>query len=275
MIIDGRAIASDILLRVHNEVATLGRELVVRAVVMNAIPATESYLRTKSARAQEAGMKMQIVQMPSDATTENVIQAVQNDAPDAVIVQLPLPPNVDSDAIINSIPLEKDADVLSTQAYENFVQQPPDALLPPVVSAIQEVLERANVNVKGKRAVVVGNGKLVGLPASVWLTAQGANVTTFTRDTFTPDSLKDADLVVSGAGSPHLITPDMLKNGMVLIDAGTSESNGALAGDADPSCASVASLFTPVPGGMGPIAVACLFKNVAELHLRKTQKSVH
>jgi methylenetetrahydrofolate dehydrogenase (NADP+)/methenyltetrahydrofolate cyclohydrolase len=77
--------------------------------------------------------------------------------------------------------------------------------------------------------------------------------------------LKSADIVVSGAGVPHLIKPEMLRQGVVLIDAGTSESDGALAGDADPACAEVASVFTPVPGGVGPIAVACLFRNVLRL----------
>jgi methylenetetrahydrofolate dehydrogenase (NADP+)/methenyltetrahydrofolate cyclohydrolase len=79
-----------------------------------------------------------------------------------------------------------------------------------------------------------------------------------------------ADIIVSGAGSPHLITPDLLKEGVVLIDAGTSESGGVIAGDADPSCASKCSLFTPVPGGVGPLAVACLFENAVTLVERTT-----
>jgi methylenetetrahydrofolate dehydrogenase (NADP+)/methenyltetrahydrofolate cyclohydrolase len=84
-------------------------------------------------------------------------------------------------------------------------------------------------------------------------------------------SLRGADLIVSGAGSPHLVKPDMLKEGVVLIDAGTSESGGAIVGDADPACADKCSLFTPVPGGVGPLAVACLFDNVVTLAERTTK----
>jgi 5,10-methylene-tetrahydrofolate dehydrogenase/methenyl tetrahydrofolate cyclohydrolase len=270
MIIDGRAIASDIVSKVKSDSASLGHEIVVRAVVMSPTSATESYLRMKSERAHEAGMQLDVVRVADDAGTEEVINAVRAAGADCVIVQLPLPPHIDTQAVVDSIPVEQDADVLSTAAYENFTQQKTDSLLPPVVGAIQEILEHAEVALAGKQVAIVGNGKLVGQPAAIWLKAQGADVRVFTRDTFTHDSLKFADIVISGTGSPHLIEPSMLKSGVVLIDAGTSESNGSLAGDADPSCADVASVFTPVPGGVGPVAVACLFKNAAQLvHLRK------
>jgi methylenetetrahydrofolate dehydrogenase (NADP+)/methenyltetrahydrofolate cyclohydrolase len=275
MIIDGRAIASDILEKVRKDVLAIGRPLIVRAVVMSPNSATESYLRTKSARAEDAGMKMEVVRMLDDATTEDVLGAVTNSGADAIIVQLPLPELMNTELIVDEIPIEKDADVLSRFAYEQFVYRKEDALLPPVVGAIKEVLERSKVEIAGKKAVTIGSGKLVGLPASVWLEEMGADISVLTRATFTREALANADIIICGAGSPHLIQPDMLKKGVVLIDAGTSESNGALVGDADPACADIASVFTPVPGGMGPIAVACLFKNVAELYLRKSQKSVH
>jgi methylenetetrahydrofolate dehydrogenase (NADP+)/methenyltetrahydrofolate cyclohydrolase len=175
---------------------------------------------------------------------------------------------MDTDFIVNAIPLEKDADVLSQLAYEAFEKSVQPSLLPPVVGAIKEVFDRHAIDPTGKQTVIVGNGKLVGLPASVWLQSLGADVIVLTRNTFSEEVIRDADIVISGAGAPHLIKPDMLKEGVVLIDAGTSESNGAIAGDADPACADVASIFTPVPGGMGPIAVACLFKNAAALALR-------
>jgi methylenetetrahydrofolate dehydrogenase (NADP+)/methenyltetrahydrofolate cyclohydrolase len=273
MIIDGRAIAADILTSAKNELADFGRELVVRAVVVQPTGATESYLRVKSARAQDAGMRMEVVQLPDTASTEDVCAAVLAPGADSVIVQLPLPQSIDTRLVLDSIPREKDADVLSQAAYEyfesgQFKSGAADALLPPVVGAIKEVLARANVSIAGKYVVVVGRGRLVGLPASVWLKAEGAGVHVITRETDNLADLKNADIIVSGAGVPHLITPDLVKEGVVIIDAGTSESNGAIAGDAHPDCASVASVFTPVPGGMGPIAVACLFQNAATLALR-------
>jgi methylenetetrahydrofolate dehydrogenase (NADP+)/methenyltetrahydrofolate cyclohydrolase len=283
MIIDGRAIASDILARVRNELTSAsnhrgetsmiadGSELVVRAVVVQPTGATESYLRVKSARAEDAGMRMEIVQLPDTATTEEVRAAVLAPGADSVIVQLPLPASIDTRVVLDAIPLDKDADVLSQKSYEHFESGALDALLPPVVGAIKEVLARTNTTLVGKRVVVVGRGRLVGQPASVWLAAQGADVHVITRESENLSELASADIIVSGAGVPHLITPDLVKEGVVLIDAGTSESNGAIAGDAHPDCASVASVFTPVPGGMGPIAVACLFQNVSTLVLRMHQ----
>jgi len=266
-LVDGRAIASDIVAKAKFAIAPLGRELVVRAVVMSPTGATDSYLRMKSARAEDAGMRMEVVRMADDATDQEVMAAVQAPGADAVIVQLPLPPTVTTSLILDEIPLEKDADVLSRAAYENFAYHKSEALLPPVVAAIKEVLARGGVEIAGKRAVILGSGKLVGQPASVWLEEMGADITVLTRKSESLADLAHADIVILGAGSPHLVKPDMLKKGVVLIDAGTSESGGAIVGDADPACSEVASIFTPVPGGMGPIAVACLFQNAAKLAL--------
>jgi methylenetetrahydrofolate dehydrogenase (NADP+) / methenyltetrahydrofolate cyclohydrolase len=143
------------------------------------------------------------------------------------------------------------------------------------VGAVQKILAYGNVVVAGKRAVVVGAGFLVGEPVAIWLAQQGAEVEVFTVESKPEDlvaALGTADIVVSGAGSPHLIKQGMLKDGVVLIDAGTSESSGQIVGDADPACAAKCSLFTPVPGGIGPVAVACLFENTVTLAERVAGK---
>jgi methylenetetrahydrofolate dehydrogenase (NADP+)/methenyltetrahydrofolate cyclohydrolase len=266
MIVDGKQIADEILGAARTRVAELGRTPVVRAVTVSPNTATASYLRVKAARATDAGMTLEIKDLLATATTADVIRAVEEEGADAVIVQLPLPSEIDTQATLDAIPLHKDADVLSRAARAAFVANAAGALLPPVAGAVKEILKRANVDSRRKKAVVVGKGWLVGGPAAAWLTHAGADVTVLTRESgdIAP-AIKNADIIVSGAGSPHLITPDMLAPGVVLIDAGTSESNGALAGDADPSCAEVASVFTPVPGGVGPVAVACLFSNAADL----------
>ncbi|HEY4489389.1 MAG TPA: bifunctional 5,10-methylenetetrahydrofolate dehydrogenase/5,10-methenyltetrahydrofolate cyclohydrolase [Candidatus Paceibacterota bacterium] len=265
MIVDGNNIASDILRSVRAELGE--QEPVVRAVVMAPTAVTESYLRIKTEKAREAGMRLELVRIESEASKEEIIHKIGLPGADAVIVQLPLPANIDEQSVLNAIPLEKDADALSSLAYGRFLNNEKGALLPPVACAVAEILSRAGVQVAGKRTVVVGNGKLVGAPVAAWLAREGADVIILTQGTFENKKafLKDAELVVSGAGSPHFITPDLLQKGVLLIDAGTSESDGAIVGDFDPACAEIASLYTPVPGGVGPIAVACLFKNVAEL----------
>jgi len=260
MIVDGRGITKELLRSEREKVEALGRPVTVRAVSVAPSPATESYLRVKERRARQAGMVLEIVRLPDSATTDEVITALQSPA-DALLVQLPLPDHIDSTRVLDAIPLSKDADVLSFAAHEAFESGEGDALLPPVVAAVSEVLARSGVDVRGTHAVVIGSGWLVGEPAAAWLRQSGAEVIVITKESGAWDALKTADIVVSGAGSPGLITPEKLSPGVVLIDAGTSESGGSIVGDADPACADVASVFTPVPGGIGPIAVACLFRN--------------
>ena len=265
MIVDGKAIATDILAGIHERVRVSGRTVVVRALVVAPGPATESYLAIKEARAKEAGMHLEVIRMGKDATTKTLREEISIPGADSIIVQLPVPDTIDADAVLNALPSTLDADVLSASARREFSEGREGALLPPVVAAIAEILERSGIVVSGARAVVVGQGWLVGEPAATWLSRKGALVSVVTRESGDLSVLKDADIVISGAGVPRLIRPEHLKPGVVLIDAGTSESSGAIVGDADPACAHVASVFTPVPGGVGPIAVACLFKNVATL----------
>lgn len=269
MIIDGRAIASEIL----KDVKARGtRAAVVRAVVVMPSPATESYLAIKEARAKEAGMQLEVMRLSESATNTDVIEAVEKPGADAVIVQLPLPEHLDSKVILDRIPVGLDADVLSSLAYSRFAADEDGALLPPVVASIAEVLERSKVFVAGKGVTVVGQGRLVGIPAAAWLVNQGAEVMVVTREEGDLSRLEDADVIIAGAGSPALIQPHHIQEGVVLIDAGTSESGGAIVGDADPACAAKASVLTPVPGGIGPIAVACLFRNVMLLMERALQE---
>lgn len=262
MIIDGKKLAGEILARTKERAEKLLHPPRVIAIVGNETPATLSYLKIKRTRAADAGCVFET----------RTLGASFEDA-DAIIMQLPLPQEVNQREACDSIPLTKDADVLSSAARQKFERGDADALLPPVVAAIREIFKKNTVEVKGKRAVVIGDGWLVGNPAATWLIQQGAEVEVITlessdiRNCSTPgvEQLHAADIVVSGAGSPHLIKPEMLKEGVVLIDAGTSESGGTLVGDADPACAEICSIFTPVPGGVGPLAVACLFENVITL----------
>jgi methylenetetrahydrofolate dehydrogenase (NADP+) / methenyltetrahydrofolate cyclohydrolase len=239
MIIDGRDIADQILSGLHGSL-TLG-------VVMGTDAASDSFVRMKEKTAQRVGVTLKRY------APEQIEETLRCDG---ILVQLPLP---NSEEFIKKIPPEKDVDALGEHPLVHS----------PVAGAIKEVLERANVEVKNKKAVVVGAGKLVGMPAAKLLEELGANVSIITSTEGSLTELLDADIVVLGAGEPGFIKPAMLKEGVVLIDAGTSESKGKLAGDADPACAEVASVFTPVPGGIGPIAVAMIFKNLFELNTRR------
>ncbi len=270
MILDGRALAKDILVQVKARAAALGRAPRIAALVTSETSATKSYLGIKEKRAADAGCTLEIMRFPEDVSTGALAAAVRAAYADAVIVQLPLPENVAATDVCDAIPLSKDADVLSRAARAAF-ENAEGALLPPVVGAVRKILEFGNVNVAGKRAAVIGAGFLVGAPVAAWLKRQGALVEVVTKESGDLSAaLHAADIIVSGAGAPHLITPAMLSDGAVLIDAGTSESGGAIVGDADPACAERCSLFTPVPGGVGPVAVACLFENAVALAEKTT-----
>ncbi len=267
MMVDGRKMASDILAEVRASLQ--GAQPVVRAITVRPSTATESYLRIKTERAEEAGMRLEVVRLPDDADEGAVMNAIAVPGADAVIVQLPLPETLPLEKILAAIPAGKDADVLSAPAYLRFEVDALDALVPPVAAAVAEILTRTNVDVHGKKTVIVGRGQLVGKPCAALLARMGADVVVVDQGTEHPEEIfRGADLIVSGAGKAHLITPDMVKEGAVLIDAGTSEAGGSVAGDLHPDCAAKASVFTPVPGGVGPVAVACLFLNTARLYGR-------
>lgn len=237
MIIDGRAIAEDI-------VSGLGDSLRGRTLgmaVSSGDPATESFVRIKERVAERLGVLVKRGEL------NDLIRTC-----DGVLVQLPHP---DAGVLLPQLPPDKDVDALGLHPE----------VLAPVAGAVREILERSAVGVRGKKAVVVGEGRLVGKPVSRMLRGMGAEISVVTLEQGSLSQLKEADIVVSGAGAPHMLKPEMLKRGVALIDAGTSESGGKVVGDADPACAEVASLFTPVPGGVGPVAVAMLFKNLLEL----------
>lgn len=262
MIIDGRALAEDMLAQLRARTETFAVAPTLRALTYQPDAATRSYLAIKERQAAAAGIHMEVTEV-GEADTDSLCALVASFGEDAVIVQLPLPSGIDTDAVLAAVPEEKDADVLSPAARSR------GELMPPVVAAVAQVLAAGGVTITGARATVVGRGRLVGEPVAAWLESQGAQVTTVSKeDGSLADALGNADIIVTGAGVPGLITRTNIRPGAVVIDAGTSEQGGAIVGDADPAVADVASVFTPVPGGIGPIAVACLLRNVVTLHER-------
>jgi len=266
MIIDGGAIAQETLEQVKEVVSGFDTPLGMRAVVVEPTRTTASYVRAKARAAEAAAITFEVVELPVDASTEEVVAAVRVPGVDSIIVQLPLPAHIDTETVLAAIPPEADADALTATARASGFP------VAPVAAAVEEILVRSGVVVSGARAVVVGKGRLVGEPVALRLAELGASVTSLDEQTFDASALANADIIVSGAGVPHLIRPDMVKEGVVLIDAGTSEAPGnapgeesRIVGDIDPACATRAAVYTPVPGGVGPVAVACLMRNAAQL----------
>ncbi len=266
MIIDGRTISNELIEQLKPERARVSGAVTLGIVVATDDPIIESFVAIKKKVADELDITMVRRDVP-EATTERVMEAVRefkyDPSIDGIIVQLPMPAAVDVNAVLSEVPETKDVDGINP-----FTPEHARIAHAPVALAVREILERTDTSVRGVRAVVVGAGRLVGQPTAALLQELGAEVTMFTLNEGRIEDLKDADIVVSGAGQPHFIKPEFLKAGVVLIDAGTSESAGVIQGDADPTCADIASVFTPVPGGVGPISVAMIFRNILKLKLR-------
>lgn len=232
---------------------------------------TDKYIKIKEHAAKDIGVTLDVKRFSSKISTEDFLREVLHVARDydGIVVQMPLAPHIDVEAVRQLIPITHDVDVFGTIAFTHF-QENRLPILPPVTGAVAEILLHNDIHVAGKNVVIVGEGRLVGLPTSIWAGHMGAEVHTVNRETLNvSDYTQKADIIVAGAGVPGLITPDMVKEGVVIIDGGTSESNGKLVGDADPACAEKAAVFTPVPGGVGPVAIALLYKNLLILTYKR------
>lgn len=265
MIVDGNAIADEIFSAIREQVAKLPQKPRLTVIVVGKDPVTERYLGLKKKRAEEIGITVTMQKFPEDVKDDDIINAIRNIKEGGIVVQLPLPSHLQRDGILNSIPVRKDVDVLgmeSKTAYKN-AELP---YIPPTIGAIAEILARNNISPEKKKVVVVGRGMLVGEPAAIWFRQKDALVYVVASHTDDIGAYtNDADIIVCGVGKPGIITKDMIKEGVILLDAGTSEDNGEIKGDADPACAEKCSIFTPVPGGIGPITIACLLRNVVGL----------
>ena len=254
MLFDGRKRAQEIQEELKEKCSA--GELVVVAVEPDA--ASMSYMRIKERVGEKVGVSVRVDAVSATDVASHVEKLAIDDSVAGIVVQLPLPDGVDTEAVLSAIPSDKDPDALS----------PNPMVASPVARAVMDIIAASDVDLIAAQVVVIGRGKLVGRPVANLLYALGVHLTIVDEETIPSEFEKilgDADVIVSGAGVPGLIQPHMIKEGVVLIDAGTSESNGKIVGDADPACEAITSLMTPVPGGVGPLAVTMLFANLCDL----------
>lgn len=268
MIIDGRALATKRTeelraARTQFGPLTLGHVVATNDAVIN------SYVSIKRRVATELTVDVREYRLDETATTDDVIAAIHDASKESgVILQLPLPPHVDAVRARNELPLSVDVDALSDKAFARFAAGDV-SVAPPVAAAIRYIIETHGVGIQGKKVVVVGKGRLVGEPTAALMRILGGDVLVIDRGDDLRGAVAQADVVVLGAGVPHLLQPDMVKDGVVIFDAGTSESSGKVVGDADPACADKSAMFTPVPRGIGPLTVVEIFANLFELVKRR------
>ncbi len=256
MIVAGRSIAEIVYAETKERILSLPHA--PRLTILTCAPnfETKKYLALKEKKAAQVGISVRVIEMDIQSTTEDFIRTLETEkeGSEGLIVQLPLPAHIDTELVLRAIPTSHDIDALNPST---------DHISSPVVGAIERILIHHSIPVVDSLVTVIGSGRLVGRPAYAWFTSHGAHVSLVTEDTVGIDTYtKNADIIVCGVGSPGLLKPEMVKEGVVILDAGTSEDGGELRGDADPGCAEKAKLFTPVPGGIGPLTIAILLKNV-------------
>ena len=266
-IIDGKSIAARLRAEIGVNVAAAGFTPGLAVVLVGENPASTVYVRTKDRAAREAGIATRTIRLPVDTTQADLLSTILalNDDPsiDGILVQLPLPRGIDSLAMIQAIDPAKDVDGFHPTNVGHLADGRP-ALTPCTPFGVMKLLRATGIPIAGARAVVLGRSAIVGRPMARLLLAADATVTvahSHTRDL--PAECRRADILIAAVGRPEMVKADWVQPGATVIDVGINRlADGRLAGDVDfDACAQVAGAITPVPGGVGPMTVACLLEN--------------
>lgn len=274
-LLDGKTLSQKILGNLKEEIKGIAKPLRLAICMVGEHPTAISFIKRKQASCEDVGIGFKFYKYPEDITTaqlrKNLSVVCKLKKNTSVIIQLPVPAHINKQYILNTVPPEKDVDVLSERSLGRFYTGR-SPIVPPTIAGIMKFFEEFNINVKGKNVVIVGAGTLVGKPMATHLINSGAAVTVLNEHTQNISQFtKNAEILVSGVGKPELIKGDMVSNSVVVIDAGLAEvGEGKIRGDVDfESVSKKASYITPVPGGVGPMTVAMLLSNVATLAEQK------
>ena len=280
MIIDGRQISAElkaeVAQRVAEAAAQYGRVPHLVVIRVGEDPASVVYVRNKAKACEACGIRNTTLVMDENTPEEVLLQKIAalnaDSGVDGILVQLPLPRQISEAKVIAAIDRAKDVDGFHPLNVAGLWQKTPH-MAPCTPKGILKLLSAAGVDPKGKRAVVIGRSNIVGLPVAKMLLDANATVTLcHTRTVDLPSVTREAEILVVAAGRPRMITGDMVSEGVVIIDVGMDRDpdTGKLCGDVDfDSCAPKASAITPVPGGVGPMTIACLMENTLECFLQR------
>jgi methylenetetrahydrofolate dehydrogenase (NADP+) / methenyltetrahydrofolate cyclohydrolase len=275
-IIDGKALAAALRERIRDEVTRLRRSERLTpglaVVLVGEDAASQIYVRSKARQSEEAGMKSYVHRLPAELREEDLLTLVhglnKDDRIHGILVQLPLPPQIRPDAILDAIDPDKDVDGFHVVNSGRLLAGIGGAMVPCTPSGCLRLIKSKRQDLSGLKAVIVGRSNIVGKPMALLLLAENCTVTmahSRTRDL--PAECRAADILVAAVGKPELIRGDWIKPGAIVIDVGISRidddaGNSRLVGDvAFEEAARVAAAITPVPGGVGPMTVACLLRN--------------
>lgn len=276
--IDGRALAEQVRAEVAQEVSKLKQHGItpgLTVVIVGDDPASHIYVRNKAIACEKAGMRSQVIRLDANITQETLLRHIQDLNEDTqvngILVQLPLPSQLDSQAVIAAIDPAKDVDGFHVlNAGQLMVGAP--LFKPCTPYGIMRMLEHEQVPIWGAEAVIVGASNIVGKPIAMLLLAAGATITICNSKTKDLAAhTRRADILISAVGQPDMISGDMIKPGAVVIDVGINRlTDGSLTGDVNyQEAKEIAAAITPVPGGVGPMTIAMLLVNTLEATLRQ------
>lgn len=274
-IVDGKALAAELRDELAAQVTAMTSDGIdapsLSVVLCGDDPASAIYVRNKGRAAERAGVRFTLHSPPAESTTEELVALVRSidadESVDGILVQLPLPAQIDADTVTACISPEKDADGFHPYNFGRLAEGHPAVVAPGTPLGCMELLRRSGVTVRGSRAVVVGRSAIVGRPLALMLVNADATVTichSRTRDL--PSVCREADILVAAIGRPRMIDASYVKPGAFVIDVGTTPQGGVVVGDVDrESVEPVAGWLTPVPGGVGPMTIAMLLRNTLAL----------
>ena len=287
VILDGKALAFRIEARLPERISALkdsGVEPHLAVVLAGDDPASHVYVRNKQLACERCGIKSTRIDLPNDVSQEDLMRVVAdlnaNDSVHGILIQSPTPAGTDELAITEAIDPAKDVDGFHPTNLGRLVMGPVDGLLPCTPAGVMEIIKDAEIDLLGKKAVIIGRSRIVGMPLALLLAQKGIDATVtiaHSRTEDIADICRSADLVVAAIGRPATVQADWIKSGATVIDVGINrivdesrKSGSRLAGDVDPSVSEVAGYMTPVPGGVGPMTISMLISNTvraAEMRL--------
>jgi methylenetetrahydrofolate dehydrogenase (NADP+)/methenyltetrahydrofolate cyclohydrolase len=273
--LDGKACAADLEEKLKQRIANCNVQPHLAVVIVGNDPASHVYVRNKIRSCERLGIKSTHVEFPDDVSEEEVIKAIltlnADDSLHGILIQSPLPAYMDEESLTDLIDPSKDVDGFHPVNLGRIVQGRLDGMIPCTPSGVMEMLRWAGVEMSGKKAVVIGRSFNVGMPQALLLAAKGADATVTIVHSRTKDAKAEclaADIVIAAVGRPEMVMPDWIKPGAVVVDVGINRIDDSsrdrgwrLAGDVHPDVGDVASVLSPVPGGVGPMTVAMLMAN--------------
>jgi methylenetetrahydrofolate dehydrogenase (NADP+)/methenyltetrahydrofolate cyclohydrolase len=272
--IDGKAIANRIQQEVRESITTSGLHPRFGALLVGDDQASHIYVNRKERICAEVGIETDIRRLPAETTDDKLLSIIHSwntdETIDAILVQVPLPPGHDTDAIIAAIDPRKDADGFHPTNNAALLAGE-GTIFPPVHEGVLRLIAETGRDMRGAKTVILANSDIFSAPLRHLLERAGAFVTVFNPDDFVPSVVKDADIIVIAVGRPKFLTRDLIKSGAVVIDIGTNRtSDGRVVGDVDAEQVSdIDGWLSPVPGGVGPLTIALLTKNIFELAQRR------